>query len=484
MIVVQITTLPDEVRLEVFVSYRLSSEGLSDSPWNWNTLVHVCRKWRNIVFASSRRLNLWLLCTHNTPVRRALEYWPRLPIVIRYSANLEFKPPAPEDEDNVVAALEHPDRVRGIRLAVTSSLWEKVEKLMRVPFWELTSLSLWSEKGVTPDLPNALLGGYAPRLKDLSLIGIPFPGLPTLLQSTRDLTSLRLIKVPDAGYISPHAIATCLSALSSLQELYIEFHFPILPHDRRHERLPPLEHVTLPSLTRFHFRGASEYLESLVAQIDAPLLSHVNITLFNQIIFQVPHLSRFISRMEVIKSPKAAEMELSFGSGVSVTVTTLDQPGAAGGPQALGYFLSLQIPCGWLDWQVSSMAQICSQSCVFSNVERLDIRADFLRLDWQDDMDPIVWLELFHSFTSVKMLVISGELGPHIAPALEEAAKEIDSEMLPELCEVQFECCKKSAPVEDFVAARQKSHRTVTVQYTRSSHSFETTGRDKSHGHQ
>ncbi|KAH9958200.1 hypothetical protein BC827DRAFT_1156896 [Russula dissimulans] len=466
MILVQITALPEEILLEVFDSYRLTFEELSDRPWNWNTLAHVCSRWRQIVFASSRRLDLWLLCTYGTPVRRALGYWPSLPIIISYSANLEFRPPTPEDEDNVVAALEHPARVRGIRLAVTSSLWERIAKLMQVPFRGLTFLSLWSDnlKGITPGLPNAFLGGRAPRLKDLCLIGISFPGLPTLLQSTRDLTSLRLLEIPDDGYISPHAMATCFAELSSLKVLCIEFHAPTLRHDQRHERLPPLVHVILPSLTRFHFRGASEYLESLVAQIDAPLLSHVNITLFNQIIFHIPHLSQFISRMEVVKSAKAAELESSFGNGISVTVTTLDQPGAAsGGP--LGYFLSLRIPCGGLDWQISSMAQICSQSSLLSSVEHLDIRADFLRLDWQGDMDSSLWLELFRSFTSVKMLGISGELGPHVAPALEKVAKETVTEMLPELCELQFECCQKSAPVEGFVTARRKSGRPVVVRY-------------------
>ena len=48
----------------------------------WHTLVHVCRKWRNIVFGSPRRLDLRLYCTEKTPVRKTLEVWPLLPIVV------------------------------------------------------------------------------------------------------------------------------------------------------------------------------------------------------------------------------------------------------------------------------------------------------------------------------------------------------------------------------------------------------------------
>jgi hypothetical protein len=49
----------------------------------WHTLVHVCRRWRDLVFASPRRLNLRLLCRKDTPVREMLDIWPALPIVIQ-----------------------------------------------------------------------------------------------------------------------------------------------------------------------------------------------------------------------------------------------------------------------------------------------------------------------------------------------------------------------------------------------------------------
>jgi hypothetical protein len=78
--------LPDDVLLEIFVfyrgQYRYANPG---SPlWKWHFLVHVCQKWRQIVFASPRRLDLQIFCTNKTPVRKNLGIWPALPLVIEY----------------------------------------------------------------------------------------------------------------------------------------------------------------------------------------------------------------------------------------------------------------------------------------------------------------------------------------------------------------------------------------------------------------
>jgi hypothetical protein len=56
----------------------------------WHTLVHVCRRWRDLVVASPRRLNLRLLCSNTRPVREMLDFWPALPIEIHaYSRSLD-----------------------------------------------------------------------------------------------------------------------------------------------------------------------------------------------------------------------------------------------------------------------------------------------------------------------------------------------------------------------------------------------------------
>ncbi|KAH8982474.1 hypothetical protein EDB86DRAFT_336017 [Lactarius hatsudake] len=66
---------------------RLTDEEIPGSRWHMLLLViHVCRGWRRSIFASSRCLDLQLICTVGTPMRKYLGCWPpTLPIVINYT---------------------------------------------------------------------------------------------------------------------------------------------------------------------------------------------------------------------------------------------------------------------------------------------------------------------------------------------------------------------------------------------------------------
>ena len=96
--------LPDDVLIEIFDLYREEDEDEDDDlhVWGWNILVHVCRRWRQVVFGSTLRLDLKILCTNGTPVRKNLGIWPALPIVMRY---VPFEGITNDDEDNIVTAL-------------------------------------------------------------------------------------------------------------------------------------------------------------------------------------------------------------------------------------------------------------------------------------------------------------------------------------------------------------------------------------------
>src|SRR6266852_5909729 len=71
----------------------------------WQSLVHVCQRWRSLVFQSPRRLNLRLVCTPKTPTRDTLDVWPALPLIVWGSRALS------PDTDNIIAGLEHSNRV-------------------------------------------------------------------------------------------------------------------------------------------------------------------------------------------------------------------------------------------------------------------------------------------------------------------------------------------------------------------------------------
>ena len=101
----------------------------------WQTLVHVCRQWRRIVFGSPRSLNLRLVCLDRTPVEKT-NVWPPLPVVISGSRS----------SDSIIAALEHNDRIceltvdRYRRYSIPEM--EKVVAVMQRPFPVLTALKL------------------------------------------------------------------------------------------------------------------------------------------------------------------------------------------------------------------------------------------------------------------------------------------------------------------------------------------------------
>ena len=163
-----IDILTEDALLEIFEFY------LDDTGSNgWHTLVHVCQGWRNIVFGSSRYLDLLLVCTPTTPVRVSLHIWPPLPIIIHddHDSTSNF--------DNVIAALEHNDRVREVTLEHLSFLQlNKAVARMEQPFPELMFLELRTKPEMwlpLPSLPSSFLGVSAPCLIKLKLFGIPFP---------------------------------------------------------------------------------------------------------------------------------------------------------------------------------------------------------------------------------------------------------------------------------------------------------------------
>ena len=96
-----------------------------------------------------------------------------------------------------------------------------------------------------------------------------------LLLSTSNLVFLDLREIPPTGYISPEAMVAGLTALPKLKSFIIEFQLATPRPDRIHP--PPVTWTVLPALTSFRFKGASEYLEDLVAGIDAPQLDEIYI---------------------------------------------------------------------------------------------------------------------------------------------------------------------------------------------------------------
>ena len=444
---------PDDVLLDIFDVYvngHSDIETFKKSTEEWQILVHVCRRWRSLVFASPRRLNLRLVCTQETPARDTLDVWPSLPLLIRDTAD------PTKGMDDIIAVLERSNRVVEIQLfKVDGSDLEKVLAAMQVPFPELTDLELRSYTGMETVLPNSFLGGSAPRLEYLQLTHIPFPGLPKLLLSAPHLVDLSLMNIPHSGYFSPEAMVTALSMLTSLKRLFLEFESP----DRASRRPPPLRRSVLPVLTWFEFKGVCEYLEDLVANIDVPQLERLEITFFNQIVFDTPQLIQFISRTPSLKAFEKAQVRFRYGaSGVNLSSQT---PGYG--------TLNVQILCMDLDWQVSSMEQVCT-SCLphLSTLGDLYIYGhQYSHTARQDNVENTLWLELLQPFTGVKNLHLSEEFASRIMPALQELVGERSTEVLPTLQNVFLQELEPSGTVQaaiwQFVATREVISHPIAV---------------------
>lgn len=265
--------LPDDALIVIF-EFLLDS--VPDDVDGWHTLIHVCQQWRNVVLSSPRRLNLRLLCTGSRSVREMLDIWPAFPIIIQECGDPTL---LDEEEDNIIAALEHPGHVGEIRLTnITGSLLEIFAAVMKEPFPVLTTLELRLYHGRSrPVILDSLCGGSVPRLRVLDLTGLPFSAARNLLLSTSDLVYLCLWDIPTSQNPSePEEIATCLSAMTKLESIELGFGSSFHPYRAsRHSLPPPIPCILLPVLTLFWFQGNSVYLEDLMAHIDAPLLNGV-----------------------------------------------------------------------------------------------------------------------------------------------------------------------------------------------------------------
>jgi hypothetical protein len=362
--------------------------------------------------------------------------------------------------DNIIAALEHNDRIREISLTHWGAPISELEIILPAliqPFPTLTSLVLQHHGKALSVVPASFLGGSAPYLQKLWLNGIPFPGLPNLLSSATHLVHIKLLEIPHSGYISPEAMVTALSVLTRLEALHIGFESPRSRPDWENRCPPPPTRTPLPVLTELWFQGVSEYLEDFLAWVDVPLLEELMITFFHQLIFDTPELTRFITRAPKFKAIDGARVMFT-DSVVSVTF-----------PQTPRGALKLGILCRESDWQLSSLAQVCSSSFprdLIPAVERLYVtQSRPFPPPWQEDMESSQWLELMHPFTAVKGLYMSQEFTPRISPALQELVGERVTEVLPALKTLFLESLPSGnqEAIEQFVTARQLASQPIAV---------------------
>jgi hypothetical protein len=206
-------TLPDDVLLEIFKYHRLAS--LTSGPWKWYRLAQVCRRWRFVVFAYPRLLDLRIVSTNNNPIREIPDFWPAaLPVIMRYRSL------SAEDEDNISDILKNPARICEMDIDITCSLLEKCAPLFEQSFPALEYLRLESRETVPGGrqalvFPDNFLGSSTLRLRVVRLQDTVFPTLPRLLSASENLVSLQLKNIPASGIFTAQDLAVGLSSATN-----------------------------------------------------------------------------------------------------------------------------------------------------------------------------------------------------------------------------------------------------------------------------
>ena len=425
----------------------------------WYQLVHVCQRWRDLIFRSASHLDLCLVCTFGTPITDMLANSPPFPLIIDYPG--QDHPIAAECENEIIFALEqHHERVRRIRLFVPTP---NIERLITVIEGEYPILEYLILATPIEDKSTGLMlteTFHAPHLRHLQLTGIAIPIGSRLLTTAVGLIVLALNMKHPSGYLQPNTLLQWISFMPELEMLAVFFGFPVLSRDveRQLMRAPITTHVTLPNLLGLTFRGASAYMEAFVPHITTSRLEKCQIALPNQLTISIPRLLQFINTTENLRFNRAAF--LFYDERVTVGVYPDEN--------AKAYSLSLVVDCWHLDWQVSSAVQISNAlSQKFSAVVYLTFgHEEHSRSSGErNEVDRNEWRKLLMSFNNVKTLDIRdyGLVG-EFSHCLQLDDGEHPLELLPELQELIFlECTAVGDAFAKFIDARKNAGRPVTL---------------------
>jgi hypothetical protein len=437
-----IHTLNNDVILHIFYVYLLEMKDEEEDEnvrWKrcrqrwWYKPAWVCRRWRQLILASPSRLDLHLLCTYGVPVGDMLAHSPPLPLTIFYDdCSREM---TAEDEDSILLALSHCDRVHRVALGIPASKLGKFTTPMNEEFPILERMSIQARSHDSSHLAS-LKAFRAPSLRHMWTSCIPIQS--PLPPNTTSLVNLELIDIPASVYFPPSYLLTQLSHTPQLETLVIHFHAPLPNRDvtRQLSNTPFTTNVTLPHLRLFSFRGVSAYLEGLLSRISAPSLNSLDVQFFNQLTFSVPCLLHF---MQTSGGLGFSSIELTFYDDLVVLVS---DPHRSWQQRPL----RLQILCRHLDWQVATAAQILGKlSPVLSAMEELTLRLEKpdRSSELHNQVDETQWRELFMPLSRVKKLCVPDTLfgeGSH-----SQSLRLEDKELFPDLLEVQYsgswQCC-------------------------------------------
>jgi len=353
-----------------------------------------------------------------------LAHSPPLPLIIYHDDD-----PTTEDEEGIILALQHRERVRRIRFVMPVSRLQKLITAIDGEFPELEFLKLGPRKEHDSrlTLPSTF---EAPQLRYLWLTYFASPIGSRLLTTAVGLVQLLLRWIDPSPYPHPNNLLQPLSLLPQLERLEIGFTLVLNPDfESQLLKTPIVTYAIFPHLHCLGFSGSSAYLEALLPYMTTPLLETLSIHFFNQLTFSVPCLLQFMMTTENFKF---RSVKFSFNHwAIFVWVYSSE------GTSLRSCDFEVKVICRQLDQQVSSVAQICNiLSPLFSAVVELTLDSRRTSSSRQHNQaDRTRWRELLGSFRNVKTIRVPDGLVSRLSHSLRSDG-EPPLELLPELKEL------------------------------------------------
>ena len=200
---------------------------------------------------------------------------PPLPLIIDHLD--EHNDITAADEQGIILALQHRDRVRRIRPMKSVPILQTLVMALDGEFPKLEYLSIIHERYQRPSIEKNMRLNLpetfrAPHLRHLVLMSFAIPIGSPLLTTMGNLVTLSLNSIPPSAYFHPSTLIQRLSLMPQLEILGILFnsHFPSRDIERQLFHKPIISRPTLSNLHWFGFQGASAYFTVCIAKYLTP----------------------------------------------------------------------------------------------------------------------------------------------------------------------------------------------------------------------
>jgi hypothetical protein len=384
-----------------------------------------------------------------------LAHWhsPPIPLTIDH---LTIGVVTTEDEEGILLALEHRDRVRRIRLRIPVLAMKRLIKSIDKEFPMLEYLYLGTTPQTVLDASLSLpLTLRAPRLRHLVVFDFTISIGSPLLSGESGLVTLSLEHI----FLSNFDLAELLQRLSLMPELEIfriSFYSPRSDQDveRQLLRASLPAQVTLPKLRWFGFGDPITTMEAVLTRINMPLLEVFEVMSFT---YHTVSMLFTLQLMCKTKKPRFRSIRVTLSDQYSI-VTMYPYERSEMRTHRIRIFSVHP------DWAVTATVWIFDGiRATFSEVELL-ILEDRTSYEWHMELaNETQWRQLLGSFSNVMTLHVPDSRVKELARALQPDDGESLIDLLPELRVLSYSGGYVGEWFRSFLAIRQNADRPVTL---------------------